>query len=102
MPAQFVCIKVIVLLIGMGSTWSSNVDPFGGTGLLVSPLTFGAWSIGGPAESVVIQVLWTAVMRDSVAMKTHGPRGKGLVAASVARMLETQRAQVGKESPPPQ
>jgi len=24
------------------------------------------------------------------------------VAASVARMLETQRAQVGKESPPPQ
>jgi len=59
-------------------------------------------AIGSPAESVFIQVLWTAVMRDSVAMKTHGPRGKGLVAASVARMLETQRAQVGKESPPTQ
>ena len=55
-------------------------------------------AIGSPAESVFIQVLWTAVMRDSVAMKTQGPRGKGLVAASVARMLETQRAQVGKES----
>jgi hypothetical protein len=54
--------------------------------------------IGSPAESLFIQVLWTAVLRDSVAMK-QGPRGKGLVAASVARMLETQRAQVGKETP---
>ncbi|HEX3112667.1 MAG TPA: hypothetical protein VHU20_05330, partial [Candidatus Eisenbacteria bacterium] len=49
-------------------------------------------AIGSSAESLFIQVLWTAVMRDSVAMKTQGPRGKGLVAASVARMLETQRA----------
>lgn len=57
-----------------------------------------ALAIGSSAESLFIQVLWTAVMRDSVAMKTQGPRGKGLVAAAVARMLETQRAQVGKES----
>jgi hypothetical protein len=59
-------------------------------------------AIGSPAESVFIQVLWTAVMRDSVAMKTEGPRGKGLVAAGVARMLETQRAQVGPEPSPTQ
>jgi hypothetical protein len=59
-------------------------------------------AIGSSAESLFIQVLWTAVMRDSVAMKTQGPRGKGLVAASVARMLETQRARVGKELPPTQ
>ena len=58
-----------------------------------------ALDIGSHAESLFIQVLWTAVMRDSVAMKTQGPRGKGLVAASVARMLEAQRAQVGRESP---
>ncbi len=61
-----------------------------------------ALDIGSSAESLFIQVLWTAVMRDSVAMKAHGPQGKGLVGASVARMLETQRAQVGTESIPAQ
>ena len=54
-------------------------------------------AIGSPAESLFIQLLWSAVMRDSVSMASHGPRGKGLVAASVARMLEEQRGRVGKE-----
>jgi hypothetical protein len=57
-------------------------------------------AIGSPAESLLIQILWSAVMRDSVSMATHGPLGKGLVAASVVRMLEEQRARVGKEPPP--
>jgi hypothetical protein len=56
-------------------------------------------AIGSPAESLLIQVLWSAVMRDSVSMTIHGPQGKGLVAASVVRMLEEQRTRVGKEAP---
>jgi hypothetical protein len=56
-------------------------------------------AIGSPAESLLIQVLWSAVMRDSVSMASHGPQGKGLVAASVVRMLEGQRTRVGKEAP---
>jgi hypothetical protein len=56
-------------------------------------------AIGSPAESLLIQILWSAVMRDSVSMATHGPQGKGLVAASVVRMLEEQRTRVGKEPP---
>lgn len=56
-------------------------------------------AIGSPAESLFIQVLWTAVQRDSVSMKIHGPQGKGLVAASVVRMLEEQRTRVGQEPP---
>lgn len=55
--------------------------------------------IGSPEESLFVQLLWTAVMRDSVSMSKRGPEGKGLMAAYVARMLETQRARVGKESP---
>jgi aryl-alcohol dehydrogenase-like predicted oxidoreductase len=35
--------------------------PFGNTGLLVSPLTFGAWSIGGPAEMGGKQIGWAGV-----------------------------------------
>lgn len=35
--------------------------PFGNTGLMVSPLTFGAWSIGGPAEMGGKQVGWSGV-----------------------------------------
>src|SRR5688572_5269469 len=35
--------------------------PFGKTGLMVSPLTFGAWSIGGPAEMGGKQIGWTGV-----------------------------------------
>lgn len=58
-----------------------------------------ALAIGSPAESLLIQVLWSAVMRDSVSMAVDGPQGKGLVAASVARMLEEQRTRVGKEAP---
>ena len=57
-------------------------------------------AIGSPAESLLIQALWSAVMRDSVSMAIHGPQGKGLVAASVVRMLEEQRTRVGKEAPP--
>ena len=56
-------------------------------------------AIGSPAESLLIQLLWSAVMRDSLSMAIHGPQGKGLVAASVARMLEEQRTRVGKEPP---
>src|SRR3954469_16310129 len=33
--------------------------PFGKTGLSVSPLTFGAWSIGGPAEMGGKQIGWS-------------------------------------------
>jgi len=39
--------------------------PFGGTGLLVSPLTFGAWSIGGPAEMGGKQIGWVGVDNDA-------------------------------------
>src|SRR4051812_7138220 len=35
--------------------------PFGNTGLMVSPLTFGAWSIGGPAEMGGKQIGWSGV-----------------------------------------
>jgi aryl-alcohol dehydrogenase-like predicted oxidoreductase len=35
--------------------------PFGKTGLIVSPLTFGAWSIGGPAEMGGKQIGWSGV-----------------------------------------
>ena len=35
--------------------------PFGRTGLAVSPLTFGAWSIGGPAEMGGKQIGWSGV-----------------------------------------
>ena len=35
--------------------------PFGNTGLLVAPLTFGAWSIGGPAEMGGKQIGWPGV-----------------------------------------
>ena len=35
--------------------------PFGNTGLVVSPLTFGAWSIGGPAEMGGKQIGWSGV-----------------------------------------
>lgn len=38
--------------------------PFGNTGLMVSPLTFGAWSIGGPAEMGGKQVGWSGVNDD--------------------------------------
>ena len=38
-----------------------EMRPFGNTGLLVSPLTFGAWSIGGPAEMGGKQIGWTGV-----------------------------------------
>src|SRR5688572_7424580 len=38
--------------------------PFGRTGLLVSPLTFGAWSIGGPAEMGGKQIGWVGVNDD--------------------------------------
>lgn len=55
-------------------------------------------AIGSPEESLFVHVLWAAVMRDSVSMKTHGPRGKGLMAAYVARTLEEQRARVGTEA----
>jgi hypothetical protein len=55
--------------------------------------------IGSPEESLFVQLLWSAVMRDSVSMSKRGPEGKGLMASYVARMLETQRARVGRESP---
>ena len=35
--------------------------PFGKTGLMVSPLTFGAWTIGGPAEMGGKQIGWAGV-----------------------------------------
>jgi aryl-alcohol dehydrogenase-like predicted oxidoreductase len=35
--------------------------PFGNTGLMVAPLTFGAWSIGGPAEMGGKQIGWSGV-----------------------------------------
>ena len=35
--------------------------PFGNTGLHVAPLTFGAWSIGGPAEMGGKQIGWSGV-----------------------------------------
>jgi aryl-alcohol dehydrogenase-like predicted oxidoreductase len=35
--------------------------PFGRTALMVSPLTFGAWSIGGPAEMGGKQIGWSGV-----------------------------------------
>jgi aryl-alcohol dehydrogenase-like predicted oxidoreductase len=35
--------------------------PFGKTGLTVSPLTFGAWSIGGPARLGDLPIGWTGV-----------------------------------------
>jgi aryl-alcohol dehydrogenase-like predicted oxidoreductase len=35
--------------------------PFGKTGLQVSPITFGAWSIGGPATLGGVQVGWSGV-----------------------------------------
>ncbi len=35
--------------------------PFGNTGLMVSPLTFGAWSIGGPAVMGGKQIGWSGV-----------------------------------------
>lgn len=35
--------------------------PFGKTGLMVSPLTFGAWSIGGPARLGEVPIGWTGV-----------------------------------------
>lgn len=38
--------------------------PFGNTGLSVSPLTFGAWSIGGPAQMGGKQIGWTGVNDD--------------------------------------
>jgi aryl-alcohol dehydrogenase-like predicted oxidoreductase len=38
--------------------------PFGNTGLLVSPITFGAWSIGGPAVLGGVQVGWSGVKDD--------------------------------------
>jgi aryl-alcohol dehydrogenase-like predicted oxidoreductase len=38
--------------------------PFGNTGLMVSPITFGAWSIGGPAELGGVQVGWSGVKDD--------------------------------------
>lgn len=38
-----------------------NTRPFGRTGLRVSPVTFGAWSIGGPAQIDGIQVGWPGV-----------------------------------------
>ena len=38
--------------------------PFGKTGLMVSALTFGAWSIGGPAEMGGKQVGWSGVNDD--------------------------------------
>jgi hypothetical protein len=55
--------------------------------------------IGSPEESLFVQILWSAVMRDSVSMSKRGPEGKGLMAAYVTRMLETQRGRVGRESP---
>ena len=55
--------------------------------------------IGSPAESLFVRLLWATVEKDSVAMSKQGPQGKGLMAAYVVRMLETQRARVGKESP---
>jgi hypothetical protein len=55
--------------------------------------------IGSSEESLFVHLLWTAVMRDSVSMSKRGPEGKGLKAAYVVRMLEAQRARVGKESP---
>jgi aryl-alcohol dehydrogenase-like predicted oxidoreductase len=39
--------------------------PFGRTGLSVSPLTFGAWSIGGPAEMGGKQIGWVGVDDDA-------------------------------------
>jgi aryl-alcohol dehydrogenase-like predicted oxidoreductase len=38
--------------------------PFGNTGLMVSPLPFGAWSIGGPAEMGGKQIGWSGVNDD--------------------------------------
>ena len=35
---------------------------FGNTGLMVSPLTFGAWSIGGPAQMGGKQIGWSGVI----------------------------------------
>ena len=35
--------------------------PFGNTGLYVAPLTFGAWSIGGPAQMGGKQIGWSGV-----------------------------------------
>ena len=71
----------------IGATHFSSPD--------AKPLT-----IGSPEESLFVRLLWTTVERDSVAMSKHGPQGKGLMAAYVVRMLETQRARVGKDSTP--
>lgn len=38
-----------------------NKKPFGNTGIFVSPITFGAWSIGGPAVISGKQVGWSGV-----------------------------------------
>lgn len=41
---------------------------FGNTDLMVSPITFGAWSIGGPAEMAGKQIGWAGV-EDSTSIK---------------------------------
>src|SRR5688500_14901416 len=41
-----------------------QLRPFGNTGLQVSPITFGAWSIGGPAGISGKQVGWSGVKDD--------------------------------------
>jgi myo-inositol catabolism protein IolS len=41
-----------------------KLRPFGNTGLMVSPITFGAWSIGGPAEMGGKQIGWSGVKDD--------------------------------------
>jgi hypothetical protein len=56
-----------------------------------------ALAIGSPAESLFVRLLWASVERDSVSMAKHGPQGKGLMAAYVVRMLETQRARMAPE-----
>lgn len=55
-----------------------NLRPFGKTGLEVSPLTFGAWSIGGPARLGEVPIGWTGVNDTDSVRALQTAREKGI------------------------